>query len=138
MLSLTADNAAANDTMTMHLETLVPSFSGAPTCTRCFLHIINLVAKSILKQFDSMNANVNDDLPVEDRDSDDTSSLDGLTSAGQYDGDEEDVDDDVEGWVDEVETMDADERADLMQSLHPVKVMLVKVSATHIVNQATH
>jgi hypothetical protein len=120
MLSLTADNAAANDTMTTHLETLVPSFSGAPTRTRCFLHIINLVAKSILKQFDSTNANIDDDLPV------------------RYDGDEEDVDDDIEGWVDETETMDADECADLMQSLHPVKVMLVKVSATHIANQATH
>ncbi|KAG2154487.1 uncharacterized protein EDB93DRAFT_1067554, partial [Suillus bovinus] len=52
MLSLTADNAAANNTMTTHLETLVPSFSGVPMRTRCFLHIINLVAKSILKQFD--------------------------------------------------------------------------------------
>ncbi|KAG2050355.1 hypothetical protein BDR06DRAFT_833422, partial [Suillus hirtellus] len=41
--------------------------------------------------------------------------------------DEEDVDDDIEGWVDEMEMMDADKHADLMQSLHPVKVMLVKL-----------
>lgn len=37
----------------------------------------------------------------------------------------------LKGEVIEMETMDADERVDLMQSLHPVKVMLVKVSATH-------
>ncbi|KAG1843639.1 hypothetical protein C8R48DRAFT_585258, partial [Suillus tomentosus] len=30
-------------------------------------------------------------------------------------------------WVDEMETMDADKCADLMQSLRPVKVMLVKL-----------
>ena len=53
MLSLTADNASANDTMTQQLTKLIPSFGGEPTRTRCFLHIINLVAKSILKEFDS-------------------------------------------------------------------------------------
>ena len=30
----------------------VPQFGGATSCTRCFLHIINLVAKLIIHQFD--------------------------------------------------------------------------------------
>ncbi len=29
----------------------VPQFGGATSCTRCFLHIINLVTKSIIRQF---------------------------------------------------------------------------------------
>jgi hypothetical protein len=64
MLSLTADNASANDTMTRQLAKLIPSFGGEPTRTRCFLHIVNLVAKSILKEFDSSKnkANLDEDL----------------------------------------------------------------------------
>ncbi|KAG1766266.1 hypothetical protein EDD22DRAFT_730168, partial [Suillus occidentalis] len=49
MLSLTADNS--NDTLTTELAKRVDSFSGAVNRTRCFLHIVNLVAQSIIKQF---------------------------------------------------------------------------------------
>jgi hypothetical protein len=38
--------------MVEHLATLVENFPGAPNQTRCFTHILNLVAKSILRQFD--------------------------------------------------------------------------------------
>ncbi len=30
----------------------VPSFAGEASCTHCFSHVVNLVAKSLLKQFD--------------------------------------------------------------------------------------
>ncbi|PBK68153.1 hypothetical protein ARMSODRAFT_841952, partial [Armillaria solidipes] len=54
VLSITCDNASNNDTM---IEALgdsadVPSFSGQVSRTRCFAHIVNLMAKSLLKQFD--------------------------------------------------------------------------------------
>ncbi|KAH7926228.1 hypothetical protein BV22DRAFT_990314, partial [Leucogyrophana mollusca] len=52
ILSVTADNASSNDTMTTELASLVPTFSGESTRTRCFLHIVNLVAKSIIREFD--------------------------------------------------------------------------------------
>ena len=39
--------------MVNELMDLLPNFSGAPN--RCFLHIVNLVAKSILKQFDVLD-----------------------------------------------------------------------------------
>lgn len=38
--------------MIKHLSTLVDNFPGAPNQTRCFTHILNLVAKSVLRQFD--------------------------------------------------------------------------------------
>ena len=38
--------------MVESLEELIDDFPGAANQTRCFLHILNLVVKSILKQFD--------------------------------------------------------------------------------------
>ena len=35
------------------LSIQVPSFAGTASHTRCFLHIVNLIAKSLLSQFDS-------------------------------------------------------------------------------------
>ena len=48
---MTCDNASNNDTMVEELEDRLTKFS---TVNRmhCFAHILNLVAKSLLKQFD--------------------------------------------------------------------------------------
>ncbi|KAF8873647.1 hypothetical protein CPB84DRAFT_1657788, partial [Gymnopilus junonius] len=51
VLSMTADNATNMDTLSEHLAQQVPAYS-AVNRTRCFLHILNLVAKSLLRQFD--------------------------------------------------------------------------------------
>ncbi|KAF9537612.1 hypothetical protein CPC08DRAFT_613930, partial [Agrocybe pediades] len=52
ILSITCDNASNNDTMIEEMSTLLDHFPGAPNQTRCFTHILNLVAKTIIKQFD--------------------------------------------------------------------------------------
>ncbi|PBK83684.1 hypothetical protein ARMGADRAFT_875608, partial [Armillaria gallica] len=54
ILSITCNNASNNDTMVMTLSDSesLPSFSGQENCTRCFAHVLNLVTKSLLKQFD--------------------------------------------------------------------------------------
>ncbi|KAI9056832.1 hypothetical protein FKP32DRAFT_1557130, partial [Trametes sanguinea] len=52
ILSVTCDNASSNDTMTEELADLLTAFDGDYSRTRCFLHILNLVAKSMLRQFD--------------------------------------------------------------------------------------
>ena len=46
------DNASNNDVMIEELEHLLNDFPGAANQMRCFAHIINLVVKSILRQFD--------------------------------------------------------------------------------------
>ncbi|KAG2739597.1 hypothetical protein P692DRAFT_201729438 [Suillus brevipes Sb2] len=45
ILSITADNALSNDTMTTALAENVAHFGGDTARTWCFLHIVNLVAK---------------------------------------------------------------------------------------------
>ena len=48
---MTSDNTSNNDKMIDHLSSLVDNFLGAANQIQCFNHILNLVTKSILHQF---------------------------------------------------------------------------------------
>ena len=54
ILSVTCDNASLNDTMIDTLAEELPTFPGGANRTRCFTHILNLVVKVILRQFDGV------------------------------------------------------------------------------------
>ena len=129
VLSITCDNATNNDTMIAELAELLENFPGPANQTRCFTHVINLVVKSIIRQFDlptsKGDGNVNEA----------TKEL--LLLAGDIDfeeeamgKDEEDgVDgDNTEGWIDERETMTKEELDELEESVAPVRSLLTKVS----------
>ena len=131
ILSITCDNASNNDTMINVLKELVEDFPGPVNQTRCFAHILNLVVKSILRQFDLPNpksGNSLDDKTVDD------ASKELLSLAGNVE-DEEDVvsregeggvdteepeDDNLEGWVDERTLMDVEDLNELEESVKPV------------------
>ncbi len=116
--------------MIVELADLLENFPGPANQTRCFTHIINLVVKSIIRQFD---------LPTSKGDknySEATKEL--LLLAGDIDSEEEamaridekdGVDgDNMEGWVDECETMSKEELGELEESVAPVRSLLTKVS----------
>ncbi|KAI0037894.1 hypothetical protein FA95DRAFT_1475131, partial [Auriscalpium vulgare] len=52
ILSITCDNASNNDTLIAELAVILESFPGDANRTRCFLHVVNLVAKQLLRQFE--------------------------------------------------------------------------------------
>ena len=118
--------------MVTELDYILTKFSPVNhTC--CFAHILNLVAKSLLKQFDVKQ----DDKKAEDL-NDDEQSL--LELAGNIEDEEhtmaqekDDVDreeeeeEDLEGWVDKVEALTLEEQENLANTIRPVKRMLVKV-----------
>jgi len=52
VLSVACDNVSPNDMMINELMDLLAHFPGPANCIHCFLHIINLIAPKILKQFD--------------------------------------------------------------------------------------
>ncbi|EPT01251.1 hypothetical protein FOMPIDRAFT_1098391, partial [Fomitopsis schrenkii] len=52
VLGVTCDNASANDVMIDELEAMLAGFPGRRARSRCFCHIINLVAKAMLRQFE--------------------------------------------------------------------------------------
>ena len=147
MLSITCDNASNNDTIVKHLANLVENFPGVTNQTRCFTHILNLVAKSVLHQFDVAKKAANDS-PDLDNTSDALANLASLAlelepesgslvsdddqgDDSQGDEDDEDVgedDEDVGGLGDGQDNMLEEEVAELEESLVPVRLMLVKVN----------
>jgi hypothetical protein len=62
VLSITCDNTLCNNTMIEELANLVPTFPGKVNQTCCFLHIINLVVKSVIQQFDVEKGKADDAL----------------------------------------------------------------------------
>ena len=112
------------------LAKLLNEFPGSANRTRCFNHILNLVAKSIMRQFDLPKARVGEALEAA------AEALVGLGSDiesqemsldGDLVGDEE-MDDDMEGLVDIREEMSDEEIAALDNTLQPVRLVLAKVS----------
>jgi len=111
------------------LAELVIAFPGAANWTRCFTHILNLVVKVILRQFEAPKAKVGEmldaaaqalanlagDIEAEERAMDDK------------EGDDSE-DDSEEGWVDPLEGMSEEEQEELDVAVQPVRLVLVKVS----------
>jgi hypothetical protein len=132
--------------MIEHLSTLVKNFPGAANQTRCFTHILNLVAKSILRQFEPKKKARNgeaedvDDAKkalaalAEELDLQDSTEQPELGDNPEYseelDGDEdlEMDDDDEDGLGDENNGMSEEDVAELEESLVPIRLMLTKVS----------
>ena len=131
-----------------HLSTLLKKFPGSANRTRCFAHILNLVAKCIMRQFDGPKATKKGNAANNDN----ARALDSL--AGELEEDEAtddneamDVDDDVElegdnnegiasdeeddELVEEARSeMTEDEVKDLEAAVKPVKLVLVKVHSS--------
>ena len=122
--------------MTRHLESLLPDYSSTNRA-RCFTHILNLVAKSLLKQFDvCKTSKADEELNEEEAEllnlAGDLDAED-LTTTQESDGDqgiegENLAEDDLEDWVDEVTALTPGERETLEEDIRPVKMALVKVS----------
>jgi hypothetical protein len=128
ILSITCDNASNNDTMIEELANLLDDFPGPANQTRCFTHVLNLVVKSIIRQFDSPKSKDNHLNEA-------TNELLSLAGNIEFDeglerreGDEgEDEDDNVEGWIDERTLMTQEEVEALDASVEPLRLLLTKV-----------
>ncbi|KAF8811403.1 hypothetical protein BYT27DRAFT_7089557, partial [Phlegmacium glaucopus] len=98
---------------------------------RCFTHILNLVAKSILKQFDLPKAKAGEALSAA------VEALSDLAgdieieeaSMGRELAEDDDSDDDEDGLADPRDEMTDDEITELDESLQPVRLVLVKVNS---------
>jgi hypothetical protein len=111
------------------LASMLPSFPGTTNHTRCFLHTVNLVAKSLIREFDTTKKDADKALEEDTEDTSDTelsADTDNATVVAEY-GDSVDGDND-EGWVDEVGLLSDRERNELEREIRPVKLVLVKVS----------
>ena len=115
--------------MVTELVNLIEEFPGPANQTQCFTHVLNLVMKSIIKQFDlpnSKSGKIFDDAIKEL-----------LSLAGNIEFEEDELsrdgedgiageDDGVEGWIDECTSMYED-LEELEKKVEPVRVLLTKV-----------
>jgi hypothetical protein len=112
------------------LADLLTGFPGKANQTRCFLHIINLVAKSVIRQFDVAKGKAGEALDEAEealRTLADGIDLEDLENQREQNND--DAEDNVDGWVDERNALSMADRDALDASVRPVKLVLVKVSS---------
>ena len=133
ILSVTCDNASCNDTMIEALSELLEHFPGAANRTRCFAHILNLVAKSVIRQFDVAKGEADGALSDAEKalqDLADGMDLEDLVVQGEDEVEDDNIEEDrnEEGWIDEREELTEMERNELDKLTRPVKLVLVKVS----------
>lgn len=132
--------------MISELTRLLPEFQGAASRSRCFTHILNLAAKSVLRLFDLPKAKADEAMSEAARELMKLSEeleLDELQSrvaeleeAGGL-SEESDDDNDIEGWVDELAELSDDEREEREEESLAVRLMLVKVShCSHITSSS--
>jgi len=103
-------------------------FPGASNRARCFAHILNLVVKSIMRQFD---------MPKKRWDATSDEDLEKLAGNIEAEEDatraEEDIPEDgpiqdnEEGWVDERDDMTEEDIEELEESVWPIRFLLTKV-----------
>lgn len=124
--------------MIAHLADLLAEFPGEANRTRCFTHILNLVARSIMRQFDAPKTsttsarsdwdegggNLADALADLERELEDEDDVE-MGDVGDGEGiDGEDLPDGREG-------MSEEEIKELEESVKPVRRILTKVCHTH-------
>jgi hypothetical protein len=128
--------------MVDELTNLIEDFPGPANQTRCFLHILNLVVKSIIRQFDiPISKKITDG--EEDDESMDEATKEFSKLAVEIDLEEEITvstnegdameDDNEEGWVDEHEEMTEEELLELAESVQPVRLLLTKVCYDYLI-----
>lgn len=132
ILSIACDNASCNNVMIEELAKSLSDFSEVNR-TRCFLHIVNLCAKSIIRQFDIHKRGPDEPVDAAERDLQDLAEDIDLEEQQAAEllkqhavGDNEN-EDDADGWIDEMAVLSLAERAELHEDIWPVKLVLVKV-----------
>jgi hypothetical protein len=114
------------------LLNMIITFPGDENRARCFNHVIALVAKGLICQFDVPKGHADaalDDAARELEDLAEGIDIENETMRGELGADGED--DDVDGWVDEVAGLLVADREELEANITPVRLVLVKVSLAY-------
>jgi hypothetical protein len=112
------------------LANLLPDFPGAANQTWCFAHILNLIAKTIIKQFDAPERREAEQLSGDEKllamlsDGLEVEEIETRFNAKDSDGE---TDDNDEGWVDKIELLSSEERKRLSAELVPIRLVIAKV-----------
>jgi hypothetical protein len=107
-------------------------FPGASNRARCFTHILNLVVKSIMHQFDipKKRWDVSDDKSIHDLQklAANIKAEEEATRAEEEVPEDGSNQDNNEGWIDEHNDMTDEDIEQLEESVRPIRFLLTKVS----------
>jgi hypothetical protein len=128
---VTCNNASNNNVMIQEMARLLPDYSDVNR-THCFLHVVNLVAKSLLKQFDLPSKSKKSEKKATSLEAEEETLYEIVDDEGkgvtESPGDESDGgEDDPDDSADEQPFLTEEERAGLNESSRPVKLVLAKV-----------
>jgi hypothetical protein len=96
-LGITCDNASPKDTMMEHLSEIITSFAGDSKCMQCFNHIITLVMKRLIHQFDIADKDADaamDEAEMVLRELTEGMDIEEMLTQCAWDADQDDDDDD--------------------------------------------
>lgn len=116
------------------MEEIIEGFPGEANRTRCFAHIINLCAKSMLRPFEvdtRKNMDALDEAEQALRELADELDLDTVGAVDDEGTGDENIEeaDNLDGWVDECMLLPDEAQEELEQDVYPVKMVLTKVSS---------
>ena len=115
--------------MINHLATLLAAFPGSANRTRCFTHILNLVAKCIMKQFDTPKKKKPDDNILADDEDEDVADL--QVALDELEGELEDdvIGEDGDNWEFDMRIeLTEKEINELEETVKPIRHVLTKVN----------
>ncbi|KAG1791305.1 uncharacterized protein BJ212DRAFT_1293925, partial [Suillus subaureus] len=125
-LCVTCDNVSNNDAMIDELAVDIPDFGGQVMHTRCFLHMVNLVAKLVICKFDVLKRKQDnsrdDEAELTAEESQLKEQLEELSknielkdyvTIAEITGDDSNVGDNTEGLVDAAVLLTSDEQEEL-------------------------
>lgn len=131
ILSITCDNTSVNDVMIEELAKAIPNFLGAETRIHCFLHILNLVAKTIIKVFNVPKGKKGPD-DMSDAETFLSRLAEGIEQEEQETrasrDDDGEADDDVENLVEETKLLSEEEKKSFEAGVLPIRLVITKVS----------
>ena len=117
------------------LESRLMDFPGVSNRARCFTHILNLVVKSIMYQFDVRTYDTDERYEPKlagDIDDIDAEELELEGKQEDYCDDEPENPDNAEGWIDEQDGMEDKDIEELEDKIQPVRFLLMKVGESHL------
>ena len=117
------------------LESRLMDFPGASNCAWCFTHILNLVIKSIMYQFNVRTYDTNERYEPELAGDINDINAEELELEGEqedYCDDEPENPDNAEGWIGEQDGMEDKDIEELEDKIQPIQFLLTKVGESYL------
>lgn len=125
--------------MITHMASILPGFDGQLSRIRCFAHVLTLVAKCLIREFDATAGKEPDEAAIDEAElrglaenQDAEEFVTQMENEAELDEDEAKKDD-PDDEVDPMAELTDDKKKEFVRNVLPVKLVMAKVSSTILV-----